>query len=362
LPDYLIIDQDKSHLNIIKLTRENPMVFIQDYTLAIIFCVFAMICWGSWANTQKLAAKNWRFELYYWDMIIGIFLMALIAAFTVGSLGSKGASFMQNLQQADGTSILNAMLGGVLWNTGNLLLVAAISVAGLSVAFPIGGGIAWILGIIINYIVVEMSGNTATGKPGFLWSGVVIIIVAIYLSSVAYNKLAKEQKKPSFKGIILSVIAGLFIAFFYGVLVRSLDGAIVAGGTGKLLPFTSISFFSIGVILGTIPLNYFFMRKPITGAPLTMKNYLAGTFRNHLTGILGGMIWCLGMVASFLAVGAASPAIAYGLSNAAPVVAFLWGIFVWKEFSQAPKGTNRILTIMFILYLIGLAIITYSNA
>jgi len=338
------------------------MVLIQDYNLAIFFCVCAMICWGSWANTQKISERNWRFELFYWDIIIGIVLMSLIAALTLGSLGSAGDTFMPNLQRADGVSILNAMLSGILWNTGNLLLVAAIAVAGMSVAFPIGGGIAWILGIVINYVVVLMSGNAPTNKPLLLWSGVVIIVVAIYLSGRAYNKLALEQKKPSLKGILLSVIAGLFIAFFYGILVRSLDGMIVSGGTGNLMPFTAIIFFALGAAIGTIPLNYYFMRHPVEGAPLTMKNYMSGSIRNHITGILGGMIWCLGMVCSFMAVGAASPAIAYGLSNAAPVVAFLWGFFIWKEFKLATKGTHTILFFMFVLYLIGLVVITISNA
>ncbi|MBN1999133.1 multidrug DMT transporter permease [candidate division KSB1 bacterium] len=337
------------------------MVLIQDYTLAIIFCGLAMICWGSWPNTQKLASKAWRFQLYYWDMIIGIILMSLIAAFTVGSLGSAGQPFIRNLQQADTTSIFNAVLGGLLWNTGNLLLVAAIAVAGMSVAFPIGGGIAWILGILINYIVVLISGNTPSNKPVLLWSGVAIIIVAIFLSGKSYDQLSKKQKKPSLKGILLSVFGGLFIAFYYGVLVRSLDGVLVEGGTGHFTPYTAIVFLSLGTIIGTIPMNYYFMRKPVEGPPMTMKDYFSGHWRNHMTGVLGGMIWCLGMIFSFMAVGAASPAIAYGLSNAAPVAAFLWGVFIWKEFKGAPRGTNRILTIMFTLYLIGLFVITMSN-
>jgi glucose uptake protein len=338
------------------------MVIIQDYFLAILFCVLAMICWGSWANTQKWAAKSWRFELYYWDKITGILLMSLAAAFTVGSLGHAGPSFLVNILEADGSSILNAVLGGLLWNTGNLLLVAAIAVAGMSVAFPIGGGIAWILGIVINYIIVAISGNTPSNKPALLWLGVVIIIAAITLSGRAYHQLSRIQNKPSLKGILLSVFGGLFIAFFYGTLVRSLDGRFVAGGTGNLTPFTAIFFFALGVIIGTIPLNAFFMRKPVEGAPLTMKMYRAGSFRNHLAGLLGGMIWCLGMVTSFLAVGAASPAISYALSNAAPVVAILWGVLVWKEFKQASRSVNVLLAVMFVLYLIGLVLITVSNA
>ena len=121
------------------------MVLIQNYGLAISFCVLAMICWGSWANAQKIASKTWRFELFYWDMVLGIVIICSLAALTLGSFGSQGRTFFSDLQSADFKSIGFAILGGALWNLGNLLLVAAIAVAGMSIAFPIGGGIAWII-------------------------------------------------------------------------------------------------------------------------------------------------------------------------------------------------------------------------
>ena len=338
------------------------MILIQNYSLAIFFTVLAMICWGSWANTQKIAAKTWRFELFYWDLIVGIAIMSLIAAFTVGSLGVQGRTFLEDLATADFSSIGFAMLGGILWNIGNILLVAAISVAGLAIAFPIGGGIAWILGIIINYILILLSGQEASEKPVTLWIGVVIIITAIVLSGKIYHIVAKEKKQASLKGVVLSVLAGLFIAFFYGFVVKSLDASFVAGGTGKLTPYTGIVFFTLGVIISTLIINPIIMRKPIFGDPVSMKLYWKGTIREHSSGVLGGMIWMLGMTFSFMAAGAANPAISYALSNAAPVVAVLWGIFVWKEFKGAPKGTNSLLLILFICYLMGLVLITYSNA
>lgn len=337
------------------------MILIQNYSMAILFFVLAMICWGSWANTQKLAEKNWRFELFYWDLIIGIFLMSIIAAFTVGSLGTTGRTFMEDIVQSDLSSICYAALGGVLWNTGNLLLVAAIAVAGMSVAFPIGGGIAWILGIIINYIFVVTKEGFYEGNQPFLWSGVIVIVIAIYLSGKAFKNLSEKQQKPSAKGILLSVTAGIFIAFFYGFVVKSIDNVYLEGGNGKLSPFTAIVFFSAGVIVSTFILNPIFMRRPVEGPPVKISEYFKGRFGNHLTGILGGLIWCLGTVLSYMAAGAANPAISYAISNAAPVVAILWGVFVWKEFKGASKNTNSILAIMFVLYLIGLGLITYSN-
>jgi glucose uptake protein len=337
------------------------MVLIQNYGLAIFFCVIACICWGSWANTQKIAAKTWRFELFYWDMVIGIVVVCVLAAFTLGSFGSNGRSFMTDVETADFKSIGFAMLGGALWNLGTLLLVAAISVAGMSIAFPIGGGIAWILGTIINYIIIVSGGEVASQKPVMLWIGVIIIISAIYISSIIYKRVSKIRKKPSFAGIALSVIAGIIIAFFYGFVVKSIDPAYIPGSSGNLTPYTALFFFSMGVLISTFMFNPIFMAKPVAGEPVTMHMYFKGTLQEHISGVLGGLIWCLGMVVSFMAVGAANPAIAYALSNAAPVVAMLWGIFVWKEFKDADRKTNQLLITMFSFYIIGLLLITFSN-
>ena len=337
------------------------MILIQNYGLALFFFILTMICWGSWANTQKLAEKNWRFELFYWDLAIGLLLFATFAAFTVGSFGPSGRPFLVDLKQADAASIFYACLGGAVWNLGNILLVAAIAVAGMSVGFPIGGGIAWILGIAVNYILVILDKGQPQNNPWLLWGGVLIIVVAILLSMFSYRKLASETKKPTTKGILLSVFAGLLIAFFYGLVVKSIDNQFLAGGTGTLTPFSGVFFFSVGVFVSTFIFNPFFMRYPVQGEPVRMKEYWKGNLRTHSTGILGGFIWMFGMTASFMAAGAANPDISYALSNAAPVIAILWGVFIWKEFKGAPKGTNTLLLIMFICYLIGLLLITYSN-
>lgn len=320
-----------------------------------------MIFWGSWANTQKIAARTWRFELFYWDKVTGIFLLSIITAFTLGSFGSDGRSFLADLGSANMKSIGFAMLGGVVWNLGNLLLVAAIAVAGMSIAFPIGGGIAWILGIAVNYLLIVFSGGIASNNPGVLWIGVIIIVSAIVLSGIIYNRIAKIRKKTSMAGILLAVFAGLLIAFFYGLVVNSLDPAFVSGGSGNLTPYTALVFFAVGVVISTVVANPVFMARPIQGEPVTMKMYFKGSLREHLAGVSGGVIWMLAMVMSFMAVGAANPAIAYALSNAAPVVAILWGVFIWKEFNDADSATRRMLVTMFSFYIIGLVLITVSN-
>jgi len=315
----------------------------------------AMICWGSWQNTRNLIGTEWRFELYYWDFTIGIVIFAILMAFTFGSFGNQGRSFLPDLAQADAKNLLSAALGGFIWNIGTLLLVASISVAGMSVAFPIGGGIGWTLGILINYL------GRPEGNPYLLFGGTVVIIAAILLSMQSYRKLAQHQKKPSFKGIFLAFLAGICIAFFYRFVASSLATDFSSAGAGKITSYTAVVFFSFGALLSTAIINPVFMAKPVEGRPVTMNEWLKGSSRIHLLGLLGGAIWCLGNSVSFMAANAASPAISYGLSNAAPVVAALWGIFVWKEFRDAPKGTGTLLTLMFVCYLIGLALIVYAR-
>jgi glucose uptake protein len=338
------------------------MILVHNYGLAVFFFVITMFCWGSWSNTQKMAAKKWRFELFYWDFALGLILTALLGALTFGSLGSEGRSFGQDLTQADPSSILYALLGGIVWNAGNLLLVAAIAVAGMSVGFPIGGGIAWVLGILINMVLVFLDKGTLGGNPMMLIPGIVLIVTAIYLSMLSFKRLANEQKKPSAKGILLSVAAGILIAFFYGLVVKSLDNTYVTGGTGTLTPFSGVFFFALGAFITTPLFNGFFMRFPVEGERVRMAEYFRESFSTHLAGLAGGLIWMTGMTLSFMAAGAANPAISYALSNAAPVVAILWGVFVWKEFRGAPKGTNALLATMFGMFILALVLITFSNS
>lgn len=339
------------------------MVLVHHYGLAVFFFLIAMTCWGSWANTQKLAAKNWRFELFYWDVVLGLLVFSIIAAFTLGSLGDEpgGRTFMQDLVHADSKSIAYGIFGGVIWNLGNLLLVAAIAVAGLAVGFPIGGGIAWLGGTIIGYIIEISTKGHSSSNPYLLFGGMALAVTAIYLSMISYKRLSSQNKKPSFKGILLSVLAGLFIAPFYTVTMYGMDPAFGLAGAGSLTPYSGAVFFALGAFLSTFIFNPFFMAKPVEGEPVKMSAYFKGSIKSHFWGVLGGSIWMLGMVVSFMSSGEGST-IAYALSNAAPVVAILWGVLIWKEFKDAPKGTNGILTAMFVLFLIALVLITLSNS
>jgi glucose uptake protein len=332
------------------------MFIPQTYALAIVLCIVTMFCWGSWGNTQKLAGKSWRFELFYWDYVIGILIFSLLLGFTLGSTGENGRKFITDISQAESGNILKAALGGIIFNASNILLVAAMAIAGMAVAFPIGVGIALALGVIINYIFAPK------GNPALLFIGLALIVAAIIIDAVAYKKHSASLQKVSGKGILLSVAAGVLMALFYRFVASSMAADFVAPEAGKLTPYSAIFFFAIGVVVSNFIFNYLIMKKPFEGKPLTFKDYSAGSVGVHLTGILGGIIWNLGMSMSILASEKAGYAISYGLGQGATLIAAFWGVFIWKEFRGASKPVNTLILFMFLAYLAGLALLVYAGA
>jgi glucose uptake protein len=331
------------------------MFIVENYGLAILLCVVTMLCWGSWANTTKLTSRSWRFELFYWDYGFGILITTVLFAITIGSYGSEGRAFIDDIKQAAGGSILSAFAGGVIFNLANILLVAAIAIAGMSVAFPVGIGIALALGVIVNYI------SSPQGNPLLIFGGVALIVIAILLNARAYQKLQSGSSGLSKKGLILSVVSGCLMGLFYKYVAASMVTDFNIPEAGKLTPYTALVFFSIGVVVSSFLFNTIQMKRPFVGAPVSFADYFKGTSKDHLVGILGGVIWSIGMSLNIIASGKAGPAISYGLGQGATVVAALWGIYVWKEFDKAPAGTNALLTIMLLLYIGGLAMIIFSK-
>jgi glucose uptake protein len=332
------------------------MFIPQSYPLAVILCIITMLCWGSWGNTQKLAGKSWRFELFYWDYVIGILLFSILLGITLGNTGAYGRGFFNDISQAETKNILNAFAGGVIFNASNILLVAAMAIAGMAVAFPVGVGIALALGVIINYIFAPK------GDPVVLFLGVALIAAAIIIDAVAYKNHSSTMQKVSRKGILLSVSAGILMSLFYRFVASSMATDFVSPEPGKLTPYSAVFFFATGVLISTILFNVLLMKKPIEGDPLTFRDYAKGNIRVHLTGILGGIIWNLGMSMSILASGLAGFAISYGLGQGATLIAALWGVFIWKEFKGANKQVNNLILLMFVAYLAGLALLVYAGA
>ena len=327
------------------------MFIIETYPIAVFFCIITMLCWGSWANTQKLAAANWRFELFYWDYVLGILLLSLLFAFTLGSMGNEGRSFMVDVQQADSASIRSAIWGGILFNAANILLGAAIAIASMSVAFPVGIGLALVVGVIVNYL------DAPVGNALMLFGGVGLVALAILLNASAYRKLSSSTGGVSTKGLVLSVIAGALMGLFYKYVANSMFPDFTQPLPGKLSPYSAVVLFSIGILLSNVLFNSLLMWRPFVGTPVTYADYFRGNLKNHLTGVLGGVIWCIGMSFSIIASDKAGPAISYGLGQGATIVAALWGIYIWKEFKGAPAGTNTLLNSMLLCYIIGLGLI-----
>src|SRR5688572_22526376 len=178
------------------------MYIISSYSLAVFFCIITMLCWGSWGNTQKLAAKTWRYELFYWDYVIGIVILSLVFGFTLGSMGEQGRSFTTDLAQVSSANLWSVILGGIIFNASNILLSASISIAGMAVAFPVGVGLALVLGVVLNY------NSASKDDPILLFTGVTLIVVAIIFNGIASGKMSSGEKKSSSKGIWLAVIAG----------------------------------------------------------------------------------------------------------------------------------------------------------
>ncbi len=335
------------------------MVIVESYGLAVLMCIVTMLCWGSWANTQKLATREWRFQLFYWDYAIGVLLLALVLAFTLGSTGTGGRAFLADLAQADAGWLGSAFFGGVVFNLSNILLVAAIDIAGLAVAFPVGVGLALVLGVVTTY-VARPEGNVPMLAVGVTW-----VLVAIVLDALAYRRLAAAGRKAPAAGIVISVAAGLLMGWFYSFVAQAMgaiDPATRALEAGKLSPYTAVVIFSAGVLASNFLWNSLMMVRPFSGGPVPFGDYFTkGNARLHAIGILGGAIWSLGMAFSIIASTAAGPALSYGLGQGATMVGALWGVFIWKEFRGAPAGTGRLLGAMFFFYAIGLAILVASK-
>ena len=307
------------------------MFVVNNYATAVILCIVTMLCWGSWGNTQKLAGRTWRYELFYWDYVVGMLLFSLILCFTLGSIGSEGRPFLEDLAQAAPKALGSVLLGGVIFNASNILLSASVSLAGLAVAFPLGVGLALVLGVCNG-----IASGRVRKEPG----------------SSAQNR----------KGILLAVLAGVLMSFFYRFVAAAMDLDNFESPTpGMLTPYSAIFIFSVGVLLSNFVFNTLVMKRPFVGTPVGYDAYFKGSARTHLVGMLGGAVWCLGTAFSYIAAGKAGAAISYALGQGAPMVAAVWGVFVWKEFRGAGRSVGWLLAVMFLFFILGLACIILSG-
>jgi glucose uptake protein len=337
------------------------MFVVHSYPLAVAFCVITMLCWGSWATTRKLARPDWRFELFYWDYTLGVLLITLALGVTLGSNGAEGRAFFPDLSQASTASILSALLGGAIFNLANILLVAAIEIAGMAVAFPVGIGLALIIGVIMNYAAAPV------GNVALLSAGVSLVTVAIGLDALAYRRLAGVSngagaKGSSMRGLLLSVACGVFMGMFYRFVAAAMYADPAYAESGKMGSYAAVFVLAIGIFLSSFVWNVIAMKNPVVGAPVGFRDYFGANLRTHFPGVLGGVIWGTGMSLNLIASGRAGFVISYGLGQGATMIAAIWGVFIWKEFRTAPAGTSTLLASMFASFLAGLALIVLARA
>jgi glucose uptake protein len=314
-----------------------------SFAIALLMMVTTTVCWGSWANTYKLT-KGYRFELFYWDYAIGIVLISLVFALTLGSLGGPD-SFLDNVRSADPSNIALALIGGFIFNIANLLLVAAIEMAGLAVAFPVAIGIALVEGVVLSYALQPR------GDPVLLGVGVVLAILAVTADGKAYGSLSAGRSAVSRRSIVVCIVSGLLMGVFAPFVTR----ALTAGR--PLTPYSVAVFFTLGALLCCFVVNVYFMRKPLVGQPVDFRDYFRQRPVDHVLGLLGGAIWGTGAVFNFVAAGFVGVAISYAIGQAAPMVAALWGVFIWHEFRGANRLAKKYLAAMFVCYLLAIVII-----
>lgn len=322
----------------------------ETYGIALFFMLGSMLCWGSWANTMKLT-PGFPFQLFYWDYVGGLVLGSIVWGFTLGSYGADAPSFLQSLSQADARHIGLAVLGGAIFNIANLLLVAAIEIAGLAVAFPVGIGLALVIGVLLNYFLAPQ------GNPLLLFGGLIFVVLAIVVDAMAYQRRELVRKAVGKKGVQISLVAGVLMGLFYPFVAKA------GSGPSSLSPYSVTFCFAVGVLVCAIPFNLYLMRKPLTEErAVPMQQYVAARPSFHMWGVLGGFIWCTGAMLSFVASNAhlVGPAVSYAIGQGATLISAIWGVFVWKEFSEAPASARRLLPLMFLFFIVGLTAIAVA--
>jgi glucose uptake protein len=362
------------------------MILPGSYLLSLILLMLGLVCWGSWANSLKMAGPKWRFELFSFDFAAGVLAVSLIAAFTFGSFGLDGFTVLDDLKLAGKRQDAMALLAGCVFNLGNILMVAALSIGGMTVAIPVSLGIAMVVGALLNHFV------RADGNILLVLAGCASVIGAVIFDGMAWKRFtsmklaeareaaaalaaqqtegktapaktgkSKKPRKKSARGkvLFLASLGGLFLGSFSPLLTLAKEPE---NGIG---PYTVVLMFAIGIAFTTFVYNLFFMNLPMQGAALEFRDYFSGTGRQHLAGMLGGAVWCVGAIAIFVAGSAEGTAVVSApvtslITGSVPLVGALWGLFAWKEFDGADSSIKILLGVMLFLLLAGVTVIALS--
>jgi glucose uptake protein len=338
------------------------MILPGSHSAVLILLIVGMVGWGMWANTFKAAGARWRFELFYFDFALGVVLAAALIALTAGSLGFDGFSLADDLVLAGKRQDLFAFVAGGIFNLGNMLLLGAVSVAGMAVAFPAGMGFALIVAAFWSF-ALNPGVNAA-----FLFTGAGAVLAAIVFDILALKTWSdtqlkipvepgkgKSRKSASSRGVFLSIGGGLLLGSFSPLIQMTRNAE---NGLG---PYSLGFIFAIGVFVSTFVFNLFFMNLPVQGDPVDVARYFRVKFKLHALGMLGGIVWYVGMITSLIGgrvEGAAqvTPPVSYVLAQGGIVIAALCGLFLWRELEGADSSVKTHLGLMFFLLLVGIGL------
>jgi glucose uptake protein len=351
------------------------MILAQNHFQAILLLVVGALCWALWAGMHKMT-RDWRYELFAVDVAIGCGIAVSIYAFTVGSLGFDGFSFLDDLMHAGKRQWLFAFSAGIIFNLANMILLSAISVAGMSVAIPLGLGISSIFGLGASLIFSH------TGNPFLVFAGSACFVVGAVLAAVSYSflisarqdRMVKEGKAkitphvpgvskgmivsteaPSAtKGLLLSGVAAALMWIMYPLINKAR-----AGETG-LGPYALMALFSLGLFVSTFVFDLFLINLPVEGEPIEPFAYLRGSLRAHLAGFVAGILLCTGILAELIAAGGppeaqAGTLMTYGVKMIAPLVGGCAGVWIWKEMHDAEGRVRAIFYVFAVLFAVGVA-------
>jgi glucose uptake protein len=339
------------------------MILPQTSSLVLILMVVSMLLLGAWPGMFK-ATRKWRFELFYIDFAFGLLLAALIYSFTFGDLGYDGFTFIDDLQHAGKHQWVYCFLAGAIFNLGNMLLLGAVSVAGISIAFPMALGVA-----AVATTLAGLAGKPA-GNTLLVLLGCALVLTSVVMNAIAYRIMVRERheklaragvtkstRRPNpIKGIVLAVIGGLLMASIGGLMVKARDPDVGLG------PYTAAAIFSLGMFVTSFVFAVFLMNLPIEGEPLDFGAYFTSRPSQHIMGVLGGALWYSGALAVLISTSVPlqlqpGPLVRFLLAQGAPVVAALLGILIWKEFKSGDIRLKVLATLMLVLFICGLAMI-----
>jgi glucose uptake protein len=350
------------------------MIFPTTNLATLLLVILTFLCWGSWANVQKYLAKSkWRFELYYLDFALGVALTMVVAAFTLGSMNGQELSFQDNLLITGYRKMAYALVAGSIFNLGNMLLVAAIALAGMAVPFPMAFGIAAAVGVIFTY-----TDNPKT-NPILAFGGAVLFVAAAAVAAFSYaaasDALALAENKPlrpdprarnprptrvgPARAIILSVAGGILM----GLSRPFID--LAKEGENGIAPYGIAILFAAGFFVAALVAIPFFINFPVQGEPIQAKTYFKGTKLQHILGVFSGIVWAGGALAAWVSVAApvsvqVSPAMTYALGEAAAALAAIWGLMIWKELAGAGRSRTYCAgSLVLFLAAIGMVSVSY---